>query len=192
MKNINVRDKILDTAENLIQTRGYNAFSYRDIAELIGIKTSSIHYYFPTKGDLGKAVVQEHLALLYAGLNDISLRPLSCQKMLDVFFDTVFDKTYFSDKKMCLGGMLASDVFTLPEDIQEEVRLFFKKIQTWLEKLLLLGKSKKEFYIEKNVQEEALFILTALEGALLLARLYQDEKVLKTAKKQIRERLTRA
>ena len=40
----------LNLAETLVRTRGYNGFSYRDLAEQIGIKTASIHYRFPHQG----------------------------------------------------------------------------------------------------------------------------------------------
>ena len=60
MHTTSVETSILDIAQTLAQTRGYNAFSYRDISEVIGIKTSSIHYYFPTKGDLGEALVRRY------------------------------------------------------------------------------------------------------------------------------------
>jgi TetR/AcrR family transcriptional repressor of nem operon len=190
MKPIDTRQQILDVAESLIQTRGYNAFSYRDIAELVGIKTSSIHYYFPSKADLGKVVVREHIEVLYKDLEKVIDDPkLSCQKKLGLFFDGIFAKTYLNDRRMCLGGMLASDVLTLPEIIQEEVRIFFKKIETWLEKLLLLGKKQNEFSLGKSVKEEVLLILSVLEGALLLARLYKDERRLMIARKQIKMHL---
>ena len=56
-KTINMATHILDVAQQLIQTRGYNAFSYADIASQVGIRTATIHYYFPTKADLGREVV---------------------------------------------------------------------------------------------------------------------------------------
>ena len=193
MKQIDAYHQILNIAESLIQSRGYNAFSYRDIADAVGIKTSSIHYHFPTKADLGKAVVTQHIEALYADLEKVMHDPkLSCQKKLDLFFDGIFAKTYLADRKMCLGGMLASDVLTLPEIIQEEVRTFFEKIEDWLEQLLLLGKKQNEFHIGKNIKEEVLLILSVLEGALLLARLYHDEGRLLIARKQIKARLTKA
>ena len=51
MKTQSVREQLLAHALELIQRRGYNGFSYRDLAELVGVKTSSIHYYFPYSGD---------------------------------------------------------------------------------------------------------------------------------------------
>src|SRR3989338_2345686 len=151
MSNFSAFDKILDIAEALIQTQGYNAFSFRDIAKAINIKTSSIHYHFPTKADLGKAVVQRHIDALCAHLDGIMKNPkMEYREKLNLFFDSVFTNTYLSNRKMCLGGMLASDVLTLPDTIQQEVRLFFNRIAEWLKSVLEEGKRKKEFRLEKE------------------------------------------
>ena len=55
-------EQILDLAETLIQTRGYSAFSYQDIADSLGIRKASIHYHFPSKSDLGVAVVDRYMS----------------------------------------------------------------------------------------------------------------------------------
>jgi len=52
ISRIDIYKHILTVAEGLIQSQGYNTFSYRDIANQVGVKTSSIHYHFPTKADL--------------------------------------------------------------------------------------------------------------------------------------------
>ena len=52
--------KVLDVAEELIQKRGFNAFSFKDLQERVGIKTSSIHYYFPTKQELASALIERY------------------------------------------------------------------------------------------------------------------------------------
>ena len=51
------KTKIMDTAEGFIVQGGYNAFSFRDIAEAVGIKSASVHYHYPTKADLVSAVM---------------------------------------------------------------------------------------------------------------------------------------
>lgn len=185
--NTDMQERILQCAENFIQTKGYNAFSYRDIANIVGIKTSSIHYYYPNKADLGQAVVKKHLANLYSDLETIShATKYSSQKKLDLFFDGVLAKTYQADRKMCLGGMLASDILTLPQNVQDEVRIFFRRLEQWLEQLLLIGKKNKEFYFTREAKTEASIILAMFEGALLLARLYDDEERLNIVRKQIK------
>lgn len=190
MTKLNVNEMILSIAEYLIQTRGYNAFSFRDIANEIGIKTSSIHYHFPTKAELAKAVVARHIDSLHAGLVQILDDPtMSCKKKMGFFLDGIISKTYASDRKMCLGGMLAADVLTLPESIQIETRTFFKRIEKCLEELLLQGKAKGEFHLKGSTKVEAEFILSLLEGALLLARLFNDDGKLIIARNQIEARL---
>lgn len=185
-----VYDNILDIAETLIQTQGYNAFSFRDIAAAIGIKTSSIHYYFPTKAELGKAVVARHIETLQVELTKVlENEAISFKKKIHLFLDSIFSKTYASNRKMCLGGMLASDVLTLPESIQFEVRVFFNRIEKWLEQVLSQGKAKGDFHFAGSAKKEAEFILALLEGSLLLARLFQDESKLQMARKQIESHL---
>ena len=190
MNKNQIYENILDTAETLIQTQGYNAFSFRDIAATVGIKTSSIHYYFPAKEDLGKAVVIRHIETLHGELVHLLENPaLSYKKKIHLFLDSIFSKTYASNRKMCLGGMLASDVLTLPESIQFEVRVFFNHIEKWLEQLLAQGKAKGDFNFTGSAKKEAEFILALLEGSLLLARLFHDEGKLKMARKQIESHL---
>lgn len=188
-----VYDQILDIAEAFTQTQGYNAFSYRDIAEKVGIKTSSIHYYFPNKADLGKAVVKRHIEMLCNELDHIiHSKSLSARKKLESIIDGIIAKTYMSGRKMCLGGMLASDVSTLPESIQKEVRIFFDKLEESLKTLLTQAAQQREFVMEKKqIKNVVLLILMQLEGALLLARLYQDEGFLAAARKDILARLPR-
>lgn len=179
-------DKILDIAETFIQTKGYNAFSFRDISEIADIKTSSIHYYFPTKAHLGKAVVERQVNDLSIELGDLLNNPkINYKKKIHLFLDTIISRTYASNRKMCLGGMLASDVLTLPEMIQDEVKVFFDRIEKWLVELLSQGKNKGDFHFSGTVKKEAEFILALIEGSLLLARLYQDEGRLQIARKQI-------
>lgn len=190
MKTVNVYNKILAVAEELIQLRGYNAFSYRDICEIVGVKTSSIHYHFPTKADLGKAVVQHHIDMLNESVTELmSNTSLSYAKKLDMFFEFLLNKTYLAERKMCLGGILASDVLTLPENIQHEVKHFFQKIEFWVGELLQKAHQAGEFIIPTSIKNEAAFIVSLFEGALLLSRLYHNDERLILALQQIKQRL---
>src|SRR6202050_5213821 len=51
---------ILDVAEQLAQTRGYNGFSYADIASQLGVTKASLHYHFPSKAELGRALIDRY------------------------------------------------------------------------------------------------------------------------------------
>ncbi len=52
--------RILDIAERLVQTRGYNGFSYADIAQALHVTKASLHYHYPAKADLGKELIERY------------------------------------------------------------------------------------------------------------------------------------
>lgn len=104
---------------------GYNAFSYKDIALIVGIKTSSIHYYYPTKEDLAVAVIDWQLERVLLVLNELkSNQALTLQAKLLHVVDVILSLTLHDEMKMCLGGILASDVLSLPEKLKKKVRHF--------------------------------------------------------------------
>src|SRR6516162_2979326 len=54
--------RVLDAAEALVQVRGFNGFSYNDIAAELQITKASLHYHFATKADLGEALITRYAA----------------------------------------------------------------------------------------------------------------------------------
>ena len=56
----NTREQIMQRAEALLLQKGFNGFSYRDISAPMGVKNAAIHYHFPTKGDLGVALIEKY------------------------------------------------------------------------------------------------------------------------------------
>src|ERR1700689_5234 len=62
---------ILDVAEQLAQTRGYNGFSYADIASQLGVTKASLHYHFPSKAELGRALIERYRVVFGAALEEI-------------------------------------------------------------------------------------------------------------------------
>ncbi|KTC85466.1 MULTISPECIES: TetR/AcrR family transcriptional regulator [Legionella] len=188
MKLTTMQEKILNTAESLIQKLGYNAFSYKDIALVVGIKTSSIHYYYPTKEDLAVAVIEWQLERLTFSLNELKVdASLSLQQKLLNLVDLVISVTLNNDMKMCLGGMLASDVVSLPEKVKIKVRLFFNSLDKWINEVLVEENSKIEG-LNLPVSNENLskYLLVQLEGGLLLSRLYDDFSYIGTVKQFIK------
>ncbi|HZE99428.1 MAG TPA: TetR/AcrR family transcriptional regulator, partial [Planctomycetota bacterium] len=63
--------RILNVAERLVQTRGYNGFSYSDISSELRIRNASVHYHFPSKTDLGKRLVARYRETFLAALEGL-------------------------------------------------------------------------------------------------------------------------
>ncbi len=105
-------ERVLDIAQRLIQTRGYNAFSFRDIASEIGIKSASIHYHYPSKTDLGVALVSRYRLAFEGELDKISARSKEAPKRLKGFV-ALFRNT-LDNQRLCLCGMLGAERDGLP------------------------------------------------------------------------------
>jgi TetR/AcrR family transcriptional regulator, transcriptional repressor for nem operon len=161
--------QILDVAQELAQTRGYNAFSYRDLAERVGIRSASIHHHFPGKSDLAMAIVARYREKFGAALRDIRERNGDAGAQLEAYVD-LFRQTLEQDGRLCLCGMFAAELSSLPEDVRDEVRAFFAENERWLMRTLDAGRRKGELQFAGAPNEAAAMILDALEGALLTAR----------------------
>src|SRR4051794_7565465 len=117
--------RVLEVAQELAQTRGYNAFSYADIAEQVGIRTATIHYYFPSKSDLGLALVGRYMNAVHRALAQIDRENEDPREKLRRYSE-IFRDTMLHGERMCLGGILAADILTLTPEIRAEVQSFFR------------------------------------------------------------------
>jgi TetR/AcrR family transcriptional repressor of nem operon len=165
--------RILDVAQELAQTRGYNAFSYAGIAEQVGIRTASIHYYFPSKSDLGRALIRRYQRTADQALAQIDRTTADPREKLRRY-SAMFAGIMLHGERMCLGGILAADILTLPTEIREEVQSFFDLNERWLVPVLEEGRSSGLLQFAGAPEVEARLLVAALEGALLVARSYGD------------------
>ena len=167
-------EQILDLAETLIQTRGYSAFSYQDIADSLGIRKASIHYHFPSKADLGIAVVDRYIARFGEALTAIADdQSQSSMTMLDFYVQPYLQFASTPDR-VCLSGALAGEMLALPPKLRERIDHFFQMHQVWLTKILERGVARGEFVLAAPAPKVARFVFGALQGALLVKRTTDD------------------
>jgi TetR/AcrR family transcriptional repressor of nem operon len=165
--------RILDVAQELAQTRGYNAFSYADIAEQVGIRTASIHYYFPSKSDLGRALIDRYQRTAEGVFAQIDTATDDPRQKLRRYSE-MFLHFMLHGERMCLGGILAADILTLPSEIRDEVQSFFDLNEHWLTRILGEGRRAGLLQFTGAPEVEARLLVASLEGALLVARSYGD------------------
>jgi len=178
------RQLILSTAFSLIQSKGYNGFSYRDIADEIGIKTASIHYYFPKKCDLGRALMADYRSRFKDALLAIDQDADDSTNKLRQF-TALFIQTLAQENRMCLCGMLATEISTLPVEIVEEVKGFIADTEKWLTRLLTRGCQAGWLQFAGNPEDQAKALFAALEGAMITARTLNDRRHLEKVAKQL-------
>jgi len=165
---------ILDVAEQLAQTRGYNGFSYADIASQLGVTKASLHYHFPSKAELGRALIERYGTLFEAALEAIEQQAEEPHEKLQRYVGLY--SSVLSNDRMCLCGMLAAEYATLPAPMQEGLKLFFNANERWLTAVLEDGLRSGSFRFREPAGERARALLGALEGVMLVARSYGDPR----------------
>jgi TetR/AcrR family transcriptional repressor of nem operon len=164
--------RALDVAERLVQTRGFNGFSYADIAEALGVTKASLHYHFPSKADLGRRLVERYEAAFLATLAAIDAAHPRARDRLKRY--AAIYAEVLRANRMCLCGMLASDYATLPKAMREEVRHFFDENERWLVRILDDGRKSGQLHFKGTPVDVARMIVASLEGAMMLARTYGE------------------
>ena len=175
--------RILDTAEELLQVRGYNAFSYADVAAALKLTKASLHYHFPSKAELGVALVTRYADRFAEGLDRIDevggRAPAKLVAYVDLYAQVI------SGGRMCLCGMLAAEYPTLPEPMQAGVRSFIDRNQSWLTAVLEQGTAEGSVHTNGTSADAAMMLLAGLEGAMLVARPYADVERFESAARQL-------
>lgn len=162
-------ERILDIVEELIQTRGYNAFSYSDVASRIGIRTASIHYHFPAKADLGRVVIERYSAKLAELARVAEGGESDLWRILDRYLEPFLE---FADtaERICLCGALAGEYGALPQDMRDLVAEFFAEHEAWLAKLFERGQEAEVFAFTADPDVLGRAFFSALQGGLLVGR----------------------
>jgi len=171
-RSVDTAQRILDIAERLIQVRGYNGFSYADIAETMRLTKASLHYHFPSKAELGRRLMERYTENFLAALGRIDATAVDegekLQRYVSIYSEVL------ANKRMCLCGMLAAEYATLPKSVKAEVTRFFDANETWLAGVLDEGKRSKSIKAGVPSIETSRTMIATLEGAMMLARTYDD------------------
>ena len=166
--------RILDEAERLAQTRGYNGFSYADVAAVVGTTKAALHYHFPSKAELGRALVDRYTERFLAALDAIEARggaaPARLRRYARLYAEVL------KQDRLCLCGMLAAEYATLPDPMRSALRAFFDRNEAWLADLLESGRRAGTLRFDGPARDSARALMAVLEGAMLLARAYGDTK----------------
>lgn len=158
------RERIMEAARLTVQDLGYGGLSFRELAKDVGIRSASIHYYFPTKGELGVAILGQYIdryALFLDGLLAESADPV----LLMQRYAEMFRSTLLNGNRLCLAGMLAAERNELPAEICAEIVRWGDMNERWIARVLSL----REGGDLKADPHRARAIFAAVSGAQMIA-----------------------
>ena len=165
--------RILDSAEHLVQSRGYNAFSYADVAAELHITKAALHYHFAGKAELGEALLRRYAERFAEALDAIDAEPATgpaqaCRLRRPVSrrFATSADVP-LRDARRRVPDPARVDAGTLWSSSSTTKRPGWRAI-------LEQGRQEGTLSFEGSTSEAARFVVAALEGAMLVALPFGD------------------
>ena len=167
--SVNAREEILAAAKLAAQAHGYAGLNFRDLAQQVGIKAASIHYYFPSKADLATAVAKRYWeddATYLESLLRNSAKPLDALRRYPETFRWALE----NDNRICLCSFMSAQFDDLPDVVKTEVQAFTDVNVAWLKKTLVAAKVVSP----KEAEKRARAIYSGIVGAQLMARSRAD------------------
>jgi TetR/AcrR family transcriptional regulator, transcriptional repressor for nem operon len=164
--------RILDIGERLVQVRGFNGFSYADVASELDMTKAALHYHFRGKAELGQALIERYTRRFTDALAEIDARIPGAPEKLGAYARLYAD--VLRGQRMCLCGMLAAEYQTLPGPMRDAVIAFLDLNEAWVEQVLAEGRRDGSITLAGPASDAARLIVSGLEGAMLVARPYGD------------------
>jgi TetR/AcrR family transcriptional regulator, transcriptional repressor for nem operon len=171
-EKVETATQILDVAERLVQVRGFNGFSYADVAAELKITKAALHYHFAGKAELGEALVDRYATRFAQALAEVEAHTAGASARLDAYADLYLD--VLRQQRMCLCGMMAAEFETLPTPMREALIGFFDENEKWLARVLERGRREGTLTFTGSPRATARMIVSGLEGAMLVARPFGD------------------
>jgi TetR/AcrR family transcriptional regulator, transcriptional repressor for nem operon len=180
---VNTAGKIVAAAERRMREGGFHGFSFRDIAADVGIKSASVHHHFPTKAHLGAAVAEAYTKRVMDALGDPDDPNRTPEALLGHFVD-LYRQAVQKGRQTCLGGVIACELASLPDQVGQGGAVFFERSAAWLEAVLRRKSPKAKAEV---IQAQALQILALLQGAALTSKGLRRKDAFELAVKSILE-----
>lgn len=185
------KQKIVITARRLFAEQGYGATSLADLREAANVHSGSFYHAFPTKQALLVAVLEHYrdhidealIAPAWRGVEDPFERVFA---LLDRYRDWL-------EESHCMFGCPIGSIALELRQPDEEVRLLLcANFDAWMQRVADCYRSARERLPRgANFEALALFTLTTMEGAVMLARTQRDLSAYDAAIAMLRDYLDR-
>jgi TetR/AcrR family transcriptional repressor of nem operon len=160
------REQIIELADSFIRKKGFQGFSYTDISVVMDVRNAAIHYHFPSKSDLGEAVITAEIVKIGFERQTCHALPGDEQlkKLVTIFYHLC------EQGQLCLNGALTPDYYTFTPSMQERVTRMCADTLDWACHCLERGRSEDRLHFEGAAADKALLLMSTLQSSLLLSR----------------------
>jgi TetR/AcrR family transcriptional repressor of nem operon len=175
------RSRLVDAALRLVHRQGFHRTTLADLAQESGVPLGNVYYYFKTKDALGEALIDQYVGR-YEALRAKWETKSDPKARLDAFIQMTIDNRETLAESGCPMGTLTSELRKGDGHLATCATRLFADLLDWLEQQFRrLGRSKSE------ARGLAVHLLSALQGASLLAHNFGSPKYATQEAKLLRE-----
>jgi AcrR family transcriptional regulator len=162
----------LKVGEALFRERGYNGFSYQDISRPLGIRNAAVHYHFPSKGDLGVAIVERYRRLVgRLARHPATTGEQAVAQLQQLFRFELAQASSHGRPLVCPLAVLATDYANISAEMRDSGGKLVEEMRSWLSHVLEVGRREGAIRFPGEPQQKAVTILATFLGTRQLARL---------------------
>jgi TetR/AcrR family transcriptional repressor of nem operon len=166
------KETLLSEGLQLVHRRGFGASSVRDIVQAAGVPQGSFTNHFASKEAFGLEVLERYhdmtSAAVRATLRNDALPPL---RRLRAWIEGQLDYLREDDmRRGCLYGNMSAEASEESEAIRTRVAAVFAENQASVAYCLEAAMDAGELAPNTDVRELAGFIVSSLQGAILVAK----------------------
>ena len=168
------RQRIVDAADRLFYSRGYNQTSFSDISDETGIPRGNFYYYFKTKEEILEAVVDSRVAIFKSMLELCDNQSSDPRERLLFFAGMPVENEEQIIQYGCPIGTLSSE---LAKDQVHEISN--TKLTAVFD--LLIEWCTQQFHslgFDTNAKQYAMDLIARLQGNTIIANVYNDSEFL--------------
>ena len=166
---MNTRNALLDSAESAVRQRGFDGFSFADMARDVGIRKASIHHHFPTKADLALQLIDRYVAQFETALSNIDAAGANGAAKLQAYH-ALYRDALAGGTQLCLCVALSVGRDGLAGPVLSRLNQFHEDSIAWLQRTFAEAAQNGSVSGLTDTEAEAHATLALMEGAQLLSR----------------------
>lgn len=174
-----MKERILDAAESLVQSRGLNGLTFQDLADAVGLRKPSLFHHVKNKEDLTLALIERCSTKhgpKYAAVVEKSISaPEKLRQVAKIFEDGL------KQEQPCLLAAIGNSAGSLSTTAAEELRQAAEGATGRFAMIFAQGQKEGSLAFEGSPKHAAMAFFAMLQGLQMLCRTKGDTRAFKKA-----------
>jgi len=178
-KTEQVKQQIIEAADQLFYQKGYNLSSFSDIAAASKVPRGNLNYHFSTKSEVLVAVIRYRVSEMHKMLSNWESEyntPLErLQRYAKIVSNVKKEVVHYG----CPMGTLNSELGKVQRELQNVTKEQFEVFEQWI---------KKQFQLmgcNKNAAELTIHLMVWTQGVATMAYIHKDTRMIQREAKSI-------